>query len=169
MNSQITFQFLSIKTRWLCFFLDDIKTQAKSPSSSIILVIEKKNSCDLKFAEFFCLLTRFTHEHFSCQNIIESHRDFNDNNVQIFSPPKNVSTFLKKNWVTLQRGGRVCCVKKSYFMKFYDLKIFNARKSTFLPKIIISWHNHKKKKKENLFYAPFTPSKAIINHMNKKM
>ena len=159
MNSQITFQFLSIKTRWLCFFLDDVKTQAKSPSSSIILVIEKKIVVTWNLLNFFTyllvlLMKRNTANNFSCQNIIESHRDFNDNNVQIFSPPKNVSTFLKKNWVTLQRGGRVCCVKKSYFMKFYDLKIFNARKSTFLPKIIISWHNHKKKKKEKNCFMP---------------
>ena len=160
MNSQITFQFLSIKTRWLCFFSWWYKNS--SQISFFLHYIgnwKKKIVVTWNLLNFFAyllvlLMKRNTANNFSCQNIIESHRDFNNNNVQIFSPPKNVSTFLKKNWVTLQRGGRVCCVKKSYFMKFYDLKIFNARKSTSLPKIIISWHNHKKKKKEKNCFMP---------------
>ena len=132
MNSQITFQSLSIQTRWLCFFLDDVKTQAKSPSSSIILVIEKKIVVTWNLLIFFYLLVllmkRKTANNFFLSKYHWKSPGLNDNNVQIFSPPKNVSTFLKKNWATLQRG--VLCQEVVLYEVLW-LENFQCKKKHF--------------------------------------
>ena len=175
MNSQITFQFLSIKTRWLCFFSWWCKN-----SSQISFFLHYIGNWIKKLLWLeICWIFLPTYSFYSWKGrlqyifLVKISLKVTGTSMIImckFSPPKNVSTFLIKKIGSHFKEGAGCVVSRSRTLwSFMTWKFSMQEKALFFRKL--SFHDTiiKKEEGKKLFYAPFTPSKAIINHMNKKM